>query len=182
MAGKKRNQMIRELILSIYNYLGSTFNSREANIVILASLPIIEARYAIPIAYVLMRESLIKIFILAVIGNMLPVIPLLLLFKPVSNKLRRFKLWRNFFDRLTKRTKKKAYLIEKYEALGLILFVSVPLPITGAWTGCIAANIFKIRFRYALLAIFIGVIISASIISILTILGKDLFWLKQYHF
>ena len=68
-------------------------------------------------------------------------------------------------------TKKKADLIQKYETLGLMLFVAVPLPGTGAWTGCIAASLFKIRFRYALPAIVGGVIIAGIVVMLLTYMG-----------
>ncbi len=174
--------MIKEFIVFIYTSLSSFITSRELLTVILASLPIIEARYAIPISYVLMDLSLSKVFILSIIGNMLPVIPLLLFLEPISRKLRRFRLWCHFFDRLAEQTRKRAYLIQKYETLGLILFVSIPLPVTGAWTGALAASIFKIKFRYAFLAILVGVVIASLFISILVLLGKGLYWLKQYHF
>ena len=170
--------MFKDLVLAIYAYLSSNITSSEGITIFLSALPIIEARYAIPISYVLMKQSLLKVFILSVLGNMIPVVPLLLFFKPLSDKLRRFRLWRNFFDSLFERTRKKAHLVQKYEALGLMLFVSIPLPVTGAWTGCVAATFFKIKFRYAFLAIFAGVIIAASFVSILTILGKGLIWLR----
>ena len=67
-------------------------------------------------------------------------------------------------------------LVEKYEALGLALFVAIPLPVTGAWTGCIAASLFKIRFRYAFPAICVGVFIAAIIVTLLTLVGKGVFF------
>jgi uncharacterized membrane protein len=174
--------VIKELILTIYNYLASNIASKEIVTVILASLPIIEARYAIPLSFYLMKLDLIHVFYLSLLGNMIPVIPLLLLLKPVSRKLRKFKLWRIFFDRLTERTRKRARLIEKYEVAGLIIFVSIPLPITGAWTGTLAASLFKIKFRYAFLAIFTGVVLSSSFVLFLTLLGRGLLWLGQSRF
>ena len=174
--------MFKDLILAIYSYLSLNIRSWEVITISLSALPIIEARYTIPIAYVLMKQSLLKVFLLSVLGNMIPVAPLLIFFKPVSDRLRRFRLWRSFFDNLFERTRKKAHLVQKYEALGLMLFVSIPLPITGAWTGCVAASIFKIKFRYAFLAIFAGVILAASFVSVLTLLGKGLIWLRQSPF
>ena len=61
------------------------------------------------------------------------------------------------------------------EALGLILFVAVPLPITGAWTGCIAATLVKVRFRFALPAIMAGVTIAGFIVLGLSLAGVKLF-------
>lgn len=143
--------------------------------IIVAALPVVELRGAIPLALLTFKEPLLKTFLLAVLGNLLPVAPFLLLLKPFSEGARHFKLWRGFFDYIFAQTKKKAALIERYEALGLALFVAVPLPGTGVWSGCIAASLFKIRFRYALGAISLGVVIAAVIVSILTVGGKHLF-------
>jgi uncharacterized membrane protein len=101
---------------------------------------------------------------------------MLFLFEPASNYLRRFYPLRKFFEWFVERTKNKAGLIEKYEALGLALFVGVPLPMTGAWTGCIAATLFKIRFRYALFAIVAGVLIAAAIVTAVYFTGKGLLY------
>ncbi len=145
---------------------------KEAIVTILAALPISELRGAIPAAIAFGFNPL-KAYCIAFIGNSLPVIPLLLLLEPVSNTLRKFPPWRRFFDWLFERTKRKATLVEKFEALGLILFVAIPLPITGAWTGCVAATLFKIRFRYAFPAIMVGVAIAGVIVIVLTLAGKS---------
>lgn len=145
---------------------------KELMIFIIATLPIAELRFSIPIGiYFLGKEALAKIFILSVLGNMLPVIFILLLLKPISERLRHFRLWSKFFDWLFERTRKRADLVQKYEALGLVMFVAVPLPVTGAWTGCLAASLFKIRFRYAFLAILLGVIIAGIIVTTLSLAG-----------
>ena len=143
--------------------------------IIVAALPVSELRGAIPLALLTLKIPLPEAFFLSILGNLIPVIPLLLFLKPVSEKLRHFKLWQKFFDHLFERTKRKAALIEKYEALGLALFVAIPLPITGAWTGCIAASLFKIRLRYAFLAICAGVICAALIVTLITLMGKGIF-------
>lgn len=144
----------------------------EAITVIVASLPISELRGAIPLALA-MKQPLVKTLILAYAGNMLPVIPLLVLLEPISNRLRHMRLWRKFFDWLFERTKKKAKLVERYEIIGLILLVAIPLPATGAWTGCVAASLFKIKFRYAFPAILIGVIIAGIVVAALTVMGFE---------
>jgi uncharacterized membrane protein len=137
---------------------------------VIGALPVLEVRWAIPQALI-WKMPILKAFWLSVLGNIIPVAPLLFLLEPVSNKLRRFKLWSRFFDWFAERTKKKADLIQKYEALGLALFVAVPLPGTGAWSGCLAATLFKIRFRYAFIAIVAGVIGAALIVLALCLLG-----------
>ena len=146
--------------------------NKEIAVVVLAALPISELRGAIPLG-IAMGFSPLKTYILAVVGNLIPTLPLLFLLQPVSDRLRKFRIFAKFFDWLFERTKRKASLIEKFEALGLILFVAIPLPITGAWTGCVAATLFKIRFRYAFLAIVAGVLIAGLIVLGLSLAGKE---------
>ena len=146
--------------------------NKEIAVVVLAALPISELRGAIPLG-IAMEFSPLKTYILAVIGNLIPILPLLFLLQPISDRLRKFRIFAKFFDWLFERTKRKASLVEKFEALGLILFVAIPLPITGAWTGCIAATLFKIRFRYAFLAIAAGVLIAGLIVLGLSLAGKE---------
>jgi uncharacterized membrane protein len=62
-------------------------------------------------------------------------------------------------------------MIEKYERVGLVLFVAIPLPITGAWTGSIAAVLLGMSFKKAILSIFLGVLIAGVIVTCLTLLG-----------
>ncbi|MDP2831643.1 MAG: small multi-drug export protein [Candidatus Omnitrophota bacterium] len=139
-------------------------------VMIVGALPILELRGAIPLG-LSFGMPLLKAFWLSVLGNCLIVAPALFLFAPVTNILRRFKIWARFFDWVFARTKKNSDAIQKYEALGLAIFVAIPLPMTGAWSGVIAASLFKIRFRYAFLAIIAGVICAGLIVSALCVLG-----------
>ena len=156
------------MIEKVLAFLGGL--PKEAITVIVAALPISELRGAIPLALA-MKQPLAKTLILAYIGNMLPVIPLLVLLEPISNRLRHIPIWSRFFDWLFERTKRKAEMVRRYEMIGLILLVAIPLPATGAWTGCVAASLFKIKFRYAFLAILIGVIIAGIVVTFLTLMG-----------
>lgn len=137
---------------------------------ILAALPVSELRGAIPLA-LYYGMPLAKAFWLSVLGNSLIVAPALILFAPVSNVLRKFKIWARFFDWLFERTKKNSDSIQRYEALGLMIFVAIPLPMTGAWSGVVAASLFKIKFRYAFGAIVAGVICAGLIVASLCALG-----------
>jgi len=148
--------------------------NKEIAVVVLGALPISELRGAIPLGLA-MGFSPVKSYLLAFVGNLIPVIPLLFILQPLAYKFRHIKLVSRFFDWLFERTRKKASLVEKFEAMGLILFVAIPLPITGAWTGCVAATLFKIRFRYALLAITAGVFIAGFIVLGLSMAGIELF-------
>jgi len=139
-------------------------------VVIVGALPVSELRGAIPLGLSL-GMPLAKAFWLSVLGNCIIVAPALILFEPVTEFLRKFKIWSRFFEWVFERTKKNSDAIQKYEALGLAIFVAIPLPMTGAWSGVIAASLFKIRFRYAFLAIVAGVICAGLIVSALCALG-----------
>ena len=143
---------------------------KEWVVMIVGALPISELRGAIPLG-LFYGMSLNKSFWLSILGNISFIVPALFFFEPVSQKLRRFKIWAKFFDWVFERTKKNSDAIQKYEALGLAIFVAVPLPMTGTWSGVIAASLFKIRFRYAFIAIVLGVIGAGLIVSVLCSLG-----------
>lgn len=143
---------------------------KEYIIMFIGALPVLELRWAIPQA-LFWKMPFFKAFWLAVAGNIIPVVPALFLLEPISNRLRKFRLLARFFNWFTEKTKKNADLIQKYEAIGLALFVAVPLPGTGAWTGCFAASLFKIKFRYAVTAIIAGVIGAGLIVLGLCALG-----------
>lgn len=164
----QENTAVNQMLNSIINLLSGM--PKEALVLIMGALPISELRGAIPLALSLGME-LPKAFWLSVLGNLLPVAPALFLFEPVSMRLRKFKIWSRFFNWLFERTKKRSEKIQKYEALGLIMFVAIPLPITGAWTAVVAASLFKIRFRYAFGAIVSGVLCAGVIVSTLCMLG-----------
>ncbi len=164
-----------ERVILFFQNLGRI--SPEWSVFLVSTLPVAELRGGIPLG-VTFHLPLWKTFLLSFLGNLVPVIPLLLFLEPVAEKFRRFRLWRKFFDWLFERTRRRARLVEKYEAIGLAIFVGIPLPMTGAWTGSIAAVIFKIRFRYALVSIIMGVIMAGIIVSLLSYGGK---WLITYQ-
>jgi len=143
---------------------------KEYIVIIVGALPIAELRGAIPLA-LSFGMPMSKAFWLSVLGNSIFIIPGLFLFKPVSEKLRRFKIWARFFDWFFERTRKKADIIQRYEALGLAIFVAMPLPMSGAWSGVIAATLFKIKFRYSFPAIVAGVLGAGVIVALLCKLG-----------
>jgi len=147
----------------------------EAVTTIIATLPIFELRGAIPWAHGASELSWQTIYLFAVIGNFIPVLPLLFFLEPVSNFLRKYKFFDKFFTWLFARTRKRGKLIERYESLGLILFVGIPLPVTGAWTGAAAAFIFGISKKYAIPCILTGILISGGIVTLICLGGSSLF-------
>ncbi|MCM8782948.1 MAG: small multi-drug export protein [Candidatus Omnitrophica bacterium] len=144
---------------------------KELAVMVVGMLPVFELRGAIPLGFYL-NLDIFRTFIFAIIGNLIPVIPILFFLRSLSESLHRFFIFRRFFNWLFEYTSKRTEIIQKYEAAGLAIFVAIPLPFTGAWTGAIAASLFQIRFRYAFLAISLGVLIAAILVTCLCILGK----------
>jgi uncharacterized membrane protein len=145
--------------------------SKELITVVLAMLPVAELRLALPLSMTVFNLPWYEAFGLSVLGNMIPVPFLLLFFDSVSRLVQRTKIGKRFLDWLLTRTARKTGLIEKYKHFGLIVFVAIPLPLTGAWTASLAAYILGIKFRYAFLDIFLGVIGAGVIVTALTLLG-----------
>ena len=143
----------------------------ELVVIAIAALPVSELRGAIPMALKVYGMSPWKSYILAVFGNLLPVPVLLLFLGRVESYLRsRFSVFDSFFSWLFSRTRRKTRdKVARYGALGLVPFVAIPLPVTGAWTGVAAAYIFGIKFRYAFPAIALGVLIAGIIVTLASI-------------
>ena len=159
--------MLRE---NLVHWLSSHGVPVEVAVLIISMLPVFELRGGIPCGFAL---NLVwwKTYLMAVLGNIIPVVPLLLFLEPASNWLRRrITLADKFFGWLFSRTRRKGEArIQKYGIfLGLMFFVAIPLPDTGAWTGCAAAFLFGVKFLYSLPAILAGVLIASFIVSILT--------------
>jgi uncharacterized membrane protein len=133
-------------------------------VLLIATLPIVELRGSIPVGF-LLELNWIYIVLVSIIGNMLPIFFILYFLGIVEKFLRRFKIFDMFFNWLFKRTKAKSILMEKYEELGLMLFVAIPAPITGAWTGSLASYIMKLSYLKSLFFIFLGVLIAAGIVT-----------------
>lgn len=142
---------------------------------LMAMVPVIELRGAIPFgvaAGITVKQALTC----AIIGNLIP-IPFILLF------LRKVFLWmrkispgfENIVEKLESRAKSKKGIVDKYEIIGLIILVAIPLPGTGAWTGALVATVLDIRMRRALPAITVGVIIAGTLVSVITYGGFAVF-------
>ena len=143
----------------------------------LAASPISELRGAIPVAITVFHFPWYYAFLLAVIGNLLPVPFILLFLDAFSKLLGKIGIFERMLQWFFKHTRRRGKVIERYERIGLTLFVAIPLPITGAWTGSVVAVLFGLRFKHALLSIFIGILIAGTIVTCATLLGWSIFGL-----
>jgi len=145
-------------------------------VLLLAMLPISELRGAIPLAIGIYKLNPYISIPLIVLANFVPVPFILKFLGPVEGFLRRWKFWDKLMDRIFERTRKKTKKsIERWESLALILFVAIPLPVTGAWTGSLAAYLFGLDFKKSLLCIFIGIVIAGAIVTTAVVAGMN--WL-----
>jgi uncharacterized membrane protein len=144
---------------------------KELIVVIVSALPIFELRGALPLAINVFHMPWYWAFLLALVGNLIPV-PILLLFLDYFVKIiSKVNFGKKLVDWVLERTKARSKVIQKYERIGLIIFVAIPLPLTGAWTGAIAAFILGMKFHHAFLTIFCGVVIAGAIVTCLCLLG-----------
>ena len=145
--------------------------SDEAKVFLISMVPIFELRGAIPIGIIGYKLPFVKVFFIAIAGNMVPIFFILLLFDWVTKLFFRVPILKRLLEAIFKRTRSKSKIIEKYEEVGLMLFVAIPLPITGAWTGSLAAYLMGLKFWKSMLFIFLGVLCAAVVVTTLTLLG-----------
>jgi uncharacterized membrane protein len=145
--------------------------AEELVVVIISMLPILELRGALPIAINVFQIPWYYAFPLALLGTMIPVPIILLFLESIIKILNKIPLGEKIVTWVLERTRRRSEVIQKYEKIGLTLFVAIPLPVTGAWTGSIAAVLLGLRFSHAFIAILCGSIIAGTIVTCLSLLG-----------
>lgn len=140
--------------------------SKEMIVFIVSMIPVLELRGSL-LAAGFLKMNFVSSYIMAVLGNMVPIPFLLLFIDKIFSMLKKTKL-QKIVRRIENRALSKAGQVKKYRSLGLFLFVAIPLPGTGAWTGAIVASLLKIKPRKAILPIFAGVVTAGLIMSIIS--------------
>lgn len=144
------------------------------SLIAISVLPIIELRGGI-IAAKLMGIAFLRAFPICIIGNILPIPFVLLLLDKIFALLRKFKFTSKFMAFLDRKVEKNRDKVERYGWIGLVLFVGIPLPGTGAWTGALIANALKMPIKKSLPSICLGVLCAAIIMSIVSYFIPGLF-------
>ncbi len=134
---------------------------------VISLMPVLECRGGM-IAARLMEIPFLKAFLICYLGNMLPIPFIILFIRKIFEFLRRFSFFEKIITRLEAKTDKNKDKILRYESWGLLVFVAIPLPGTGGWTGALMAALLDIRFKRALPIIALGVLIAGFIMSGLT--------------
>ena len=139
----------------------------ELTIFVISLMPILELRGGM-IAARLLEVPFLKAFSVCFIGNMLPIPFTLLFIEKIFEWLRRFKFFEKIIVRLEAKTDRNKDKVLRYKSWGLLLFVAIPLPGTGGWTGALMAALLGIDFKRSLPIIALGVFIAGLIMSLIT--------------
>ena len=149
-------------------WLHSTMTGHVLLPALISMLPVVELRGGLP-AGVALGLPIPLSFAASLLGNMLPVPFVILFARPVFQWVRaHIPALGSFVTKLETRAYAKSKNVKKYEAWGLLIFVAIPLPGTGAWTGALIASVLNMRLKRAVPVIFLGVIIAGSIMTVLT--------------
>ncbi|MBT3755192.1 MAG: small multi-drug export protein [Candidatus Cloacimonetes bacterium] len=140
----------------------------EIKVFLISMIPIFELRGSIPIGVHRYKLPYWKVIPISIVGNMFPIFFILLFFDFVTKIFFKVPFLKKILEAIFARTRRKTAVIKKYEEIGLMLFVAIPLPITGAWTGSLAAYLFGLKFWKSILFIFLGVCIAAVVVTFLT--------------
>lgn len=157
-----------ESLISVFGGLG-----KEVIVFIISMLPLLELRGGLLAASIL-NVNFTSGYIISILGNMVPIPFLLLFLEKVLNFLSKFKATKGVVNKIEDKILSKKEQIEKYGYIGLMLFVGVPLPGTGAWTGAGLAVLLNMDKKKSFIYITLGVILASIIMSIISygILGN----------
>jgi uncharacterized membrane protein len=138
-------------------------------------LPLIEQRGAIPVGIIGYGLNPALVFLVSLIGSFLPAPFIYFFFNKILAWMKTVKFFDKFTNFVDKKVRKGSKKLEKYKEIGLITFVGIPLPTTGLWTGTAAAAFMGLNFKKSMLCVFIGGILSATIITLLSMLLPGIF-------
>lgn len=139
---------------------------KELIVFIMSMTPLIELRGGVPLAALKYGFPLHKTLFLTITGNFLPIPFILLFIKHIFKFLKNHGILVKTIDKVTTRAMNKSDNIKNLQFWGLVLFVGIPLPATGAWTGALIASLLNFKFKDAMIAIFIGIVMAATIMSL----------------
>ena len=153
-----------------YSHIFQNFPPQLAMFLI-AMIPISELRAAIPIGIKVYHLSIWSAYIWSVLGNLLPMILILLILQPVADFLSaHFRIFQKFFDWLFEHTRKRgAKKFEKWGEFAVFILTATPIPLLGGWTGPLAAFVFNIKLKKSIPLVILGCMTAGVIVTILTL-------------
>ena len=161
------SETLVNIIIGAFGGITSIAFGKQILVFIISLMPILELRGGL-IAAALLGLSPWQSYIICIIGNILPVPFILLLINKILNWMRNSKHFKKIANWLDKKVEKNKKQIEKYGYLGVILFVGIPLPGTGAWTGTLIASVLEMDKKKTFLAVCFGVFMASIIMMVLS--------------
>ena len=134
---------------------------------LISMVPIIELRGAIPVGAALQMPWWLT-FLVAVVGNLLPVPFILFFVEKVLQFMKAHRIFPRLVNWLEEKAQKGIHKVEKHALLGLMLFVAIPLPGTGAWTGSLVASLFHLDRRFSMISILCGVLVAGVLVTLIS--------------
>lgn len=159
---------MNNLVSIIITALEARYVSPQIITVLISMIPLLELRGSIIVAGSILKLPLVQTYIAAVLGNMLPIPFILLFIRKIFEWMKKISFLKKIPEWIENKTMKKSGQIEKYGYFGLFLFVAIPLPGTGAWTGSLLAVLFGMDFKKSLLFIFLGVLTAGFVMSLVS--------------
>ena len=159
------NEKIVGKLISIFGGLTSIAFGKQILVFIISLMPILELRGGL-IAAALLGLKPLQSYIICIIGNLLPIPFILLLINKILNWMRNSKHFNKIANWLDKKVEKHKGQIEKYGYLGIVLFVGIPLPGTGAWTGSLIACVLEMDRKKVFLSVLAGLFMASVIMMI----------------
>lgn len=158
--------MLEQVVTNILEFFTDKMPG-ELTAFFISLMPILEIRGGM-IASRVLELPFLKAFLICYLGNMVPLPFIILFIRKIFEYLRRFSFFKKIIEKLELKTEKNKDKILRYEFWGLLLFVAIPLPGTGGWTGALMAALLDIRLKKSLPIIALGVLIAGFIMSGLT--------------
>lgn len=160
-------EKLAKSLVGVFSGLTALTFGKEIVVFIISMLPILELRGGLIAASLLGLDALPS-FIICFLGNILPIPFILWLITPSFDRLKKTKRLSGMVNKLETKAMSKKEQIEKYQYWGLMLFVGIPLPGTGAWTGCLIAALLGMDKKKAMLFSILGVIMAGIIMMVLS--------------
>lgn len=159
---------MNKLVESIVSIFGTGFIfGKEILIFVISMLPILELRGGI-LAAALLDMNPIKSYIICVIGNIIVIPIALYLLEYIFKVLKKINFFNKIIIKIENKCLSKKDKLDKYGYLGLVLFVGIPIPGTGAWTGCFLASLLKMDKKKSFIAAMVGVFLASVIMMLLS--------------
>ena len=156
-----------EVLVQWFSNHLSQFISPEGAVFIISMIPILELRGGL-LAASLLKISAAKALPICIVGNIIPIPFILLFIRQIFKWMKKTKLFRGMIIKMENRAMGKSDQIKRYEFLGLLLFVGIPLPGTGAWTGALIASLLEVDIKKSSIAILCGLFMASAIMYIVS--------------